>query len=1721
MVHEKYIKRGNKIFGPYLYTNYRENGKTKTKYFGKARKKNLLTRNLFIVLGIAFLILILIFLFTSQIFLDLDSLRGILPTEKFAIFVNISFNDLPEIFDLSEKILVCENTGVSSYFNVSDGNGDILTLDFREFLGIRLRFDPEQTYGNILTRIHLYTLPLTALDIERRRQGTEGWATYPETILVTDGLAVGSADTEIEIIEINDPPIFNIGTQTIDVYTIGEQTTFYYDIGGVLMANWEETPEEDLIFNLTFLSGTPFFTLQDYGVVNVTGDESLIEPGQNFTTYHINITVIDDGLSSTLHRNINLCWSLLHPTWGYPLNEDPKNWSDDFYLTITKENREPNITTHFPINLSLDVRGTELLYFNATVYDPDWTPLDVYWYVDGVERGSVEALGVNNLTEFEHAFDCGVSGNHSVKVVATDGLANGSLQWNLSVEYVSCPQPPVRRGGNGGGPRGLYCLEKWGCEEWTQCENIVSGFEYGRINRDERLLIQERCDIFNYTEEFCGFQTRTCTDFNYCKTFYTRPGIIRECYYTERPNCTDGIKNCHDGDCELLIDCGGPCEPCPTCNDGILNQNEERIDCGGVCRPCRETPFRPTLIKMLITISLLALLVLVLILVVRQVLKYKKYKKEVKKDKKKIKKQQRYLGVFVFLLFAIVLLFFANAFVNNLIQRDRIVIEHGEPGFLGTQALTNSIMSSFARWFNLYFLDIMVIYGNDADLAVWDDADDGSIDRYTLCTEYCGRKLKPNPSLWNVYFYANYTTKAGEAISPASGSGNCRINFYDMSYRDMTFNYTSLLWQYNRSFVDKGARDFDVNCTSIYDTLNISTNASITNTEPYILRTAAGYIDLDADFEREAWLCSEDTLCYYNFSANVSEDDHNDRPFLTFGYLDSPNTTLTNFKLNETTGMLEINITHDADTGQDKKIELSVRDSERTVTAVLQVDVARVNDAPYFVNLQNRTFNAQDLFEYLIFVDDEEWNVPFTFNIDFVSCYAPGNPGCVLFGPSDYGVNGTLGRINISFVPAVSDIGEYTLNFSVTDNSSLGDRTSSVLVNFTVTAPVWDESVLVLDHYLTEDSEFFLNLTEMILSIYQPSVSFSHVKQEFPSFDILGEVINFTPIDGDVGFHEVEITADATGVSSSRIFNFTVQNINDSVLIDDIQATGIIDINRVGRINITAFENADIVLYLYVRDDDFAITQKNFYDENVTINLTIIGPNENLFDFVFDSWEDESTAIFIAPFKPFDGEEGDYDVRVNVTDMNNHSYDVLEFDLTIYDRNYDKPNITFPGKEVEFNLIENVTSDLVFRANHTVGDNLSFEIFINEQLRKTFNYFGNDVNLTWPFTPNFSDETYGEIRNLTLFVSNLYFRDLNDSRTWNLTINHTNAPVQTLDDVDPRVIFYNYALEMNLTRHFYDVDHMDDYYNQNVSFVVASNATPSQISPVGEGFVDWVFILSSRVYAPFSETLNITACDLNETGGNMTCRTGNNFVVEFIPPEEVEVPVPTPSPTTTKKTIISLKIIMPREISAYEDEKIEIPISLVNNGRVIFNELNLTSIVFKNGTLSEDVRASLDKTSFSILKPGQEENLTLTVFFGEERVGEYEVLVNATSKRPRYTDWGKIHISLQRINESRVRELIVFSEELIVQNPECIEIREVIKEARAYLDREDYTNAYLKAEQAIAACEEAISQPSFAKRREVLYGISLYLVLAVLLAFGVSVVYYLLKRRKFQKMKNT
>jgi len=94
----------------------------------------------------------------------------------------------------------------------------------------------------------------------------------------------------------------------------------------------------------------------------------------------------------------------------------------------------------------------------------------------------------------------------------------------------------------------------------------------------------------------------------------------------------------------------------------------------------------------------------------------------------------------------------------------------------------------------------------------------------------------------------------------------------------------------------------------------------------------------------------------------------------------------------------------------------------------------------------------------------------------------------------------------------------------------------------------------------------------------------------------------------------------------------------------------------------------------------------------------------------------------------------------------------------------------------------------------------------------------------------------------------------------------------------------------------------------------------------------------------------------------------------------------------------------------------------------------------------------------------------------------------------------------------------LFTEEFIAQNPECIEIREVVDEAWAFYNQGEYENALSKSREAIDACRYAISQPAIPKLedtvKERLYK---YLSITSLILFALLILYYIYSRIRIKK----
>jgi len=1340
----------------------------------------------------------------------------------------------------------------------------------------------------------------------------------------------------------------------------------------------------------------------------------------------------------------------------------------------------------------------------------------------------------------------------------------------------------------------------------------------------------------------------------------------------------------------------------------------------------------------------------------------------------------------------------------------------------------------------------------------------GSLGDYYL-TIYDGSDNNTKRSGWDVVFYANYTYDVGTNIS----SGNCTIKFQDSSsdYGDlfnMTYNSTHGNFQYNRTFDFKGNYYFEINCSNIsLSGLNLSEYFNITNSIPTITKEqGSDWIDFDDNSQNhDSWACTEDNLCIYNFSSNVSDLDAND--VLSYTY-DSANTTITNFTLNTSTGVLTINVTHSDNTGNGKRIQLEVEDNDINTlwqAGLLNIDVTDVNDAPVFVGLFNQSFNSTELFELIVNVTDEENNVPFNFSMNFTNCTAAewstrncsNVTGRELFNTSQYSFNQTSGVLNISFTPERNDVGSYIINFSVFDNSSLGNKTTSKIINFSVinvnsvpyflyacdneretiedteftcwinvtdidelnnltlslnyswltfndssssiivgvnmstnynasviinitandtmvgnwsvnlsvtdtgipvkvnstvfwffinntedivifdevsnqtvyenltfyvnasdndllvpqasikdevltfasnsswvtissysssenyttakinldyntafntygegnytvslnvsdtagnyiernftaeiigdTAPVWNETMENFFVFYEGNTAYF-NFTQNVTDAEGDSINFSFINDtSFPSFSINSTtgVINFTFLDRDVGYHNVTINATDGKLNSLKSFNFTIYNVNDDPFIENplTVVNGSVDSNS----NINVSEDNYTTITLWIQDDDFKIlsNQGSFYNEILNVNLTIVGSNTTLFNFTRDvsfPTTGSNQSKYEVNLTPGKSDIGTYNITINVTDKSNVSV-VLQFNLTVLgvqhnpvlmnvsnqtstinrsfyyrinatdledgdsttDGNYNLTftytilsgvdffnattfnsstgiiNITFnstsggrhhinvtvndssnrtdtgdfwiniydissvvsPSAGFIFNLTENVSLDLGFTLNHSLQDNLTFLFYVDDisyngsdysygnlTLRQNQSYYGDGSNLSWTFTPNFTEETYGKLINLSLVVypssvDLLNAIDLNTTTKFSFNISHTNAPVVFSGYIGDVSSTYDSDILIDLSSYFTDVDYDDSYYNHTINFTSASNATPSYITI---SFLEFNVTFSSVIAV--TELVNISASDFNESEVRLTNATSNNFQVTFTVPPVVTAPS---SGGGSSLVPYAFKIISVGEISAFPYQKIEVPISLVNRGKKAFTDISLSSSAFKDGNVFNQLDTSFQDDSFKILNVGQTINTTMTLFFKTDEPGDYEILINASSKTPKYSDWAKIYVKLEEVNKSQIKKLLLFTEEYLVQNPQCVELIEVLNEAKKMYEDGKFQDVRSKLEEVVSLCKEFISQVSLERSADLgsEKGFNQYLLLATLGSFVCGVFYYYFQRRRFKR----
>ncbi len=271
-------------------------------------------------------------------------------------------------------------------------------------------------------------------------------------------------------------------------------------------------------------------------------------------------------------------------------------------VSVIEINNAPVIATIGDKSVVLNNGGN--FYYKVNVTDTEGGNQDSgnisfnMTFISGNAIFNISSVGVMNYTAASADI-----GSYGIRVCATDlGIPISRRHPNISLcgqtgenqsdcesftltisQTVSSPSSSSSSSSISSGT-GISCEPKWGCNDWGVCQNARASLQSGVLSGEDYRIADAYCILNGWEDEkTCGYQYRGCLDVRSCKNNLTRPLQLQACYYTENPSCSDGIKNCHSGFCEFLVDCGGSCGACPSCSDGRQNQGEAGIDCGGPC----------------------------------------------------------------------------------------------------------------------------------------------------------------------------------------------------------------------------------------------------------------------------------------------------------------------------------------------------------------------------------------------------------------------------------------------------------------------------------------------------------------------------------------------------------------------------------------------------------------------------------------------------------------------------------------------------------------------------------------------------------------------------------------------------------------------------------------------------------------------------------------------------------------------------------------------------------------------------------------------------------------------------------------------------------------------------------------------------------------------------------------------------------------------------------
>ncbi|MCD4666741.1 hypothetical protein K8R47_02950 [archaeon] len=656
---------------------------------------------------------------------------------------------------------------------------------------------------------------------------------------------------------------------------------------------------------------------------------------------------------------------------------------------------------------------------------------------------------------------------------------------------------------------------------------------------------------------------------------------------------------------------------------------------------------------------------------------------------------------------------------------------------------------------------------------------------------------------------------------------------------------------------------------------------------------------------------------------------------------------------------------------------------------------------------------------------------------------------------------------------------------------------ASIVINFTV-SNVADSPVLtaVGNHTVNEDALFHydVNATDGDLHILSNNI-FNIVEtlnfttnETWFNINMASGLINQTFNVTYIGNHSINITVnDSTGTMSSEVINFTILEIDDAPILNPI-GTKEVSKGALFHYDVNATDEEDGGddtgnLTFRANETWFLINSSNGLI-NQTFNITFVGQN----------W------INITVNDSAGGEDSEV-INFTVRDVNS------------------VPTIGASSPAEYVNIVENSSQLFLITGNdNDTLDTLNFSWYLDEELNQTSTGSpGSQKSFT--YNANFSDEGY---HNLTIFISD----GTNETFDyWNITVNHTNSPPDFYLTIQN--ISWNQDsayTSLDLDSHFRDVDNLDPNYNQTINYTwIHMNSTYSNINesdsrisvsinnntnavtftPDGgwTGLQNIYLILNDSELEVFSNNVTLNVTEVESSGGSTSTGSGGGG--------------------GSSTSIASLDIVLPSSVTIYPLNESIFEVTFRNTG-----DVSISSIDILGSTDNELLRIILSKINIGTLTRGQSKVITVTLNSGNLPKGGYTAFIYGSSRNPKLNESAELYIEIRDPNEDKgllLEQQIKFTKDLFEQNPECLELNELITRSRELFNQGNYDEGLELVNSANQECKDILikeeipggilQRTDFYKRWE------FYLVSFIALLTMVYLGRYYIERRKFKKGK--